>query len=280
MSGGGKTQIAVDIASLADGDSIAAYLTDAAGNIATSTLVGGTQQALDVNVAASVLPTGAATETTLASVLAEIQAFDYAEGAAYASGDVGVSMLAVRNDAGTALAGTTGKYAPLTTDANGALWTHVTGTIMASITGDYAEDSAHVSGDMGLFTLGVRNDNQTTSMTSTNGDYGSFSLNAKGAMYTRDIANGANLQQVVTVDDSAAVALPTAALANRNQMFIQMLSAGKLYLGSATVTATGATRGLLLGQGGFVNLNAGPGAAVYGIANAAGKDVVVWEFAD
>jgi hypothetical protein len=44
-----------------------------------------------------------------------------AEDAAHSSGDVGVMALAVRNDAGTALAGTTGDYIPLSTDANGAL---------------------------------------------------------------------------------------------------------------------------------------------------------------
>lgn len=44
-----------------------------------------------------------------------------AEDAAHASGDTGVQVLAVRNDAGTALAGTTGDYIPLSTDSTGAL---------------------------------------------------------------------------------------------------------------------------------------------------------------
>jgi hypothetical protein len=42
-----------------------------------------------------------------------------AEDAAHTTGDVGVMSLAVRNDAGTALAGTTGDYIPITTDAGG-----------------------------------------------------------------------------------------------------------------------------------------------------------------
>lgn len=49
-----------------------------------------------------------------------------AEDAAHASGDVGVMSLAVRNDAGTALAGTTGDYIPLTTNSQGKLWTVAT----------------------------------------------------------------------------------------------------------------------------------------------------------
>jgi hypothetical protein len=44
-----------------------------------------------------------------------------AEDAAHTSGDVGVMALAVRNDAGTALAGTDGDYIPLGTDASGNL---------------------------------------------------------------------------------------------------------------------------------------------------------------
>jgi hypothetical protein len=44
-----------------------------------------------------------------------------AEDAAHTSGDTGVMALAVRNDAGTALAGTTGDYIPLTTDDLGSL---------------------------------------------------------------------------------------------------------------------------------------------------------------
>jgi hypothetical protein len=44
-----------------------------------------------------------------------------AEDASHTSGDVGVMMLAVRNDTGAALAGTTGDYIPLTTDPNGNL---------------------------------------------------------------------------------------------------------------------------------------------------------------
>jgi hypothetical protein len=44
-----------------------------------------------------------------------------AEDAAHTTGDTGVMLLAVRNDSGSALAGTTGDYIPLTTDANGNL---------------------------------------------------------------------------------------------------------------------------------------------------------------
>jgi hypothetical protein len=58
-----------------------------------------------------------------------------------------------------------------------------------------------------------------------------------------------------------------------------MLSGGQLYVGSATVTNSGATRGVKLGEGGFVTLDVGPGVSVFGVANAAGKEVAVLEMA-
>jgi hypothetical protein len=185
--------------------------------------------------------------------------------------------LAVRNDAGTSLVGTDGDYAPLSVDANGALYTTFSGTITANIEGDYAEDSAHTTADRGLFSLSVRNDNQATTFTSATGDYAPFATDAKGALYTKSVHNATNLQQVMTVGTTA---LPATALTNRTSMFVQLLSSGTLYLGSATVTNSGATRGFALtGNGAFAAVDAGPSNVVYGIANAAGKEVAVWEFA-
>jgi hypothetical protein len=271
----GLTKIAIDTGTIAEGASIAAYVTDAAGALITSTLVGG-DQSLDVNITQSVLPTGAATETTLASILSELQGYTYAEDSAHSSGDIGIMGLAVRNDAGTSLVSADGDYSPLSVDATGAL--RIVGSIVVNEAGDYAEDSAHSSGDFGYFNLAVRNDAQSTTLTSATGDYSGFAVDDKGAMFVKDIANKSNLQQVVTVGTSA-VALPASPLANRSSMFVQMLSGGDLYLGSATVTNSGSTRGFMIGKGGYVTIDAGPANAVYGIANAAGKDVLVWEFA-
>lgn len=206
MGVAGKTKIAVNTGTLADGDSIASYLVDSAGALLTSTLVG-SDQSLDVNVTQSVLPTGAATETTLSSLLTELQALTFAEDSAHSSGDLGVMSLAVRNDAGTALAAD-GDYIPLTTTASGALRVAIADTVVANIEGDYAEDTAHVDADRGLFMLSVRNDNQGTTFTSATGDYAPIATDKKGAVYTKSTLNGSNLQQIVTVGTSA-VALPT-----------------------------------------------------------------------
>lgn len=52
-----------------------------------------------------------------------------AEDNAHTSGDVGVMTLAVRNDAGTVLAGSDGDYVPFTTDATGAMRVDLNGII-------------------------------------------------------------------------------------------------------------------------------------------------------
>jgi hypothetical protein len=59
-----------------------------------------------------------------ASIDAEIQSLTHAEDSVHSSGDIGIMPLAVRNDAGTALAAD-GDYIPLSTDSVGALYVNV-----------------------------------------------------------------------------------------------------------------------------------------------------------
>lgn len=164
MSMLGKWKILVDTANLADGDSIAAYLTSASGVLFTNTTVGA-KEALDV-----------------------YQQGVFAEDSAHSSGDLGQSVLAVRNDAGTSLVSADGDYAPLQVDASGAL------RVNASIdfVGDYAEDSAHSSGDIGLFSLGVRRDTRSSGV-SQDGDYASFNVNSVGELWVKDADSLAEL---------------------------------------------------------------------------------------
>lgn len=57
----------------------------------------------------------------------------FAEDAAHTSGDNGLLPLAVRNDGGTVLAGTTGDYIPFSTDATGALRVTGVGATAAAV---------------------------------------------------------------------------------------------------------------------------------------------------
>ena len=246
---GGKTQISANTASIADGDNIASYIIGSGGAVVETTAAGGNDY---LNVYS---PT------------------TFAEDAAHTSGDLGNFILAVRNDAGTALAGTDGDYIPLTTDATGKLWTASSLPTAQDFT--KAEDSAVSDGQI-LAMIGVVRKDSAGTQVSADGDAAWAQQNAVGELRVINKAETSILQQIVTVG-TTAVALPTTALTNRKSMMIQMLSGGQLYVGSATVTSSGATRGIRLGNGGFVNLDVGPTVSVYGIADAAGKDVAVLE---
>ena len=246
-----KGRILVDAATVGNGDSIAAYLADAAGTLLTSTLVSG-KQSLDVNV------------TNLRG--------QYAEDTAHTTGDFGGLSLVVRRDANTSLVDTDGDYAPLQVNALGALKVSVT-----SFTSnyEYAEDSAHSTGAVGAFTLSVRGDTEVA-LAGTTGDYAPFITNAFGALRTTSKADSSVLQQLVSVATSAT-ALPAAALANRKSIMIQ--AKGTIYIGSATVTATGATSGIELKNGDVMEAEYGPGVPVFGIAVTTAKDAIVLEAA-
>ena len=376
LSSLGKYQLKIDVANLADGDSIAAYLTDGAGNLLSSQNVGGLQS-LNVAVTQSALPTGAATEVTLAALLSELQSLTLADGSAWSAGSIGSMPLAVRNDASGPLSGIQdGDFSPLQVGADGSL--KVSGAFTVDFSYDYAEDSPHTSGDIGAFTLGVRRDTRASGAGS-DGDFASFNLNSIGELYVHDEdvkaelvlanasldaieasasaiesdaeairvelldqglsldsivtsvgnldsslsalskledaahssgdtgiqalavrkdsfgssvsasgdyaslqvwsegslkivnhANGSVKQQQVAVTSTAADLVGTA-LANRRTLLIQNTGGNKVWIGSSTVTSSGATAGLELGSGGFLELDVGPDVPVFAVKNGGGS---------
>lgn len=162
MGGIFKDKLIYDATTPSDGDSVAAFLRTGTEAL-TST--GG---ALDVNIASS---TGLGI---------------YAEDSAHASADLGQFILAVRNDAGTALAAD-GDYSPLQVDSTGAL--RVAADISVTNGSDKAEDSAHASGDIGTYILGVRQDTLSSSV-SADGDYGSLKIDSLGRLWTNAAVSG------------------------------------------------------------------------------------------
>lgn len=92
----------------------------------------------------------------------------------------------------------------------------------ASGTTQYAEDTAHVSGDLGVEMLAVRRDTLATSV-SADGDYSSLSVNASGALYVHvnntvtvsatdlDIRDLSHTQDSVRIGDGTDLANVTAA---------------------------------------------------------------------
>lgn len=101
------------------------------------------------------------------------------EDAVHSSGAAGHFVLAVRNDAGTALAGD-GDYIGLTVDAQGRLW----------IAGTQTEDAAHTSGDRGVFVLGVRKDTPTA-LAGADGDYQTFIFGSDGSLWVSGLVSTA-----------------------------------------------------------------------------------------
>lgn len=140
----------------------------------------------------------------------------YFEDSAHVSGDAGLFMMGVRNDAGTSLVDADGDYMPFSFDADGKLW--VNATVSIDMGAEKLEDDAHVSGDQGNYVLAVRADARPTdSNTSADGDYSSFFVNDSGELYVKDTDV---LAQLVTIDgvldsikvDTAAMVVDLAAI--------------------------------------------------------------------
>lgn len=271
---------------IANGDSIASYLIDSLGVALTSTLIGGTKQSLDVNVAASALPAGAATEATLAtraseatlaSVLAELQLIDNIDGAVWAAGSTGIEALAVRKDASGPLTGVQdGDFSPLQVDANGNL--KVAGSLSVTFGGEYAEDAVAANADTGLFSLAVRRDAGGTQV-SANGDYAEFQVSGTGELRSMAVDNTAVLQTKVTLATAGtAQKCPAVPLANRKKLWVQNISDKPMFFGSATVSASGATRGYEIDNGGSEMFDLGYSVDLYGVCGTNSKDLVVLEF--
>jgi len=183
-----------------DGSAVVAKLLQVGGTDGTNaqTFSVDTAGRLNVNnVAGTVsLPTGASTlaeQQTQTTALQLIDNLVLIEDAAHVSGDSGVQMLAVRKDAGAAIAGTDGDYSPLQVDASGNL--RVTGGGGGT---QFAEDAVHATGDLGTMALGVRKDT-ATALAGLDGDYIPFIFDSTGRVH-------ANVSNTVTVDTELPVA--------------------------------------------------------------------------
>lgn len=85
------------------------------------------------------------------------------------------------------------------------------------------------------------------------------------------------LQQVVSVSTTAVI-LPTTARIGRQDIIIQNLDSSiNIWVGSSTVTSTGATRGLRIGPGQMIGFTLGQGCPVYAIATSGTVDVAILE---
>lgn len=268
-----KYKIVYD-AILANGDSIASYLISAAGTALTHTTVSG-KESLDVNVTQSALPAGAATEATLASILSELQGLDYLDGSVWSASSQGIQALVIRKDASGPLSGVAdGDFSGLQVNSLGELKVEAN----VNFAGDYAEDSVSASGDVGLFTLAIRRDS-AGSNASASGDYAEFQVGGTGEMRTMKVDGTAVLQSQTTLAVAGtAQPCPAVALANRKKLWVQNISDKPMFFGSATVTASGATRGYEIDNGGSEMFECDANVVLYGVCGSNTKNLVTLEF--
>lgn len=194
----GKDKLVFDTTvTLSENDNVGAYLRSATGTLITDT--GGslnvnvsntvTVQATDLDIrdlthVSDSVKVGDGTDFLAVNADGSLNVqvpYDYAEDSAHASGDNGAFVLAVRNDTPGSLVSADGDYAPLQVDSTGRL--RVLADLTAAFDYTYAEDSAHTTGDVGAFTLGVRNDARAA-FTSADGDYSAFAVDSAGRLIT------------------------------------------------------------------------------------------------
>lgn len=141
---------------------------------------------------------------------------------------------------------------------------NVNADISVSSGAEKAEDSSHVSGDIGQYVLAVRQDTLANSV-SADGDYASLKVDSLGALYV-------NLTNSISVNDAAlansgiasaaetldvantsqnAVASP---LANRKYLFIYNKDNQAMFIGQPGVTAA---TGFPVSPGSYMELRAG-----------------------
>lgn len=136
-----------------------------------------------------------------------------------------------------------------------------------------AEDAAHVSGDIGSYILGVRQDTLASS-TSADGDYASFKMSAAGALYVNLAESSASIEVsdaaladtaiiskalVLGIADTAQAAV-TSALSDRKYLSIYNNDNRKIFIGGSGVTAA---NGFPISPGSYMELRAGASSAVF-----------------
>jgi hypothetical protein len=231
-------------ATATDQDNVGAYLKSAAGTLLTHT-THGAKERLDANLGV-----------------------EYDRASAAGGTDRGAFILAVDN---------ANNYAPLRVNADGALLVDV-----SVISGaDKAEDSPHVSGDIGSFTLAVRQDVLSASA-GTDGDYAAIKVDSVGALWAhisqipaQDAPNTAINYEEINVT-TTATPIPAAPLAARKTIRVSNRGNRPVFVGDASVLATD---GYPIESGQEEEFLVGPGIALNAITAAGAVDVRIFEVA-
>lgn len=298
-----KDRLIFDPSDSGDSDNMGAYLRAGSdGDLLSSTLIGG-KEALDVNVVGGadsgifpedsahasgdngqfVLAVRADAEGSLVGadgdyaplqvdasgrlrVVADLDTTNLAEKAedsAHSSADIGDYVLAVRQDTLASSTSADGDYASFKVNSRGGLWAVPVGTVA-----DDAADSENPVKVGGRAISGAL-------AAIANNDRSDLAMDLYRRVWVNDSPNIAFASTAVTVG-ATEVALPTAALAGRREIFVQNLSSNDIYVGPTGVTTSS---GLRVAKGATLTMKAGQNIALYGIAAGAGNEVRVFETA-
>lgn len=151
----------------------------------------------------------------------------------------------------------------LAVNADGSI--NVQGTF--SINGQYAEDSVHSSGDVGLYNLAVRADAPAVA-SSASGDYASQTVDAYNRSWVNSGANVAMANGAASVTTTSA--LLVAAAAGRRKILVQNLGSKAIYVGASGVSTADGIR--LGGNGSSIELEIGPALALHAVAESGTQD--------
>lgn len=164
-----KDKLAFDPANPDDLDNVGSYLRASDGTLLTHTDVGG-KKSLDVNVA-NQIDIRTLTQTD------EITAFQGTNPWTVDATDLDIRDLDhAQDDVAIAQGGNT-----MTVNTDGSI--NVNADIDVTNGAEKVEDTAHTTGDVGQYVLGVRQDTLAGSV-DADGDYGSFKMNSLGELYT------------------------------------------------------------------------------------------------
>lgn len=153
------------------------------------------------------------------------------------------------------------------------------GTTITSVVGGYPEDSAHVTGDTGLFTLGVRNDTMS-SVTSADGDYSPHSMGpigeaiianapiTKWVQGSTSVMYGVSVQAIAAQGSSIFTYITAIQVSNDSPNYSRVTVTGGLgsILGYTVAPATGGSN-ILFANGLKSGANSGISVSISGISS-------------
>ena len=145
--------------------------------------------------------------------------------------------------------------------------------IEVALNAEDAEDSAHVSGDIGAYILSVRQD--TLAASAADGDYQSFKTDALGRLYVNDTHQ--TMENAAVSVAATATDLAATDLANRKSILIQNLGNRSVYVGKDNTVTT--SNGIELFPGSSIELDVGPGVNLHAISASGSQDVRIMELA-